>query len=716
LQKEIKKKSVTYGITAILLAIILTATIYTFGIQSTLLPDPNASGDPNAPPNLEPPPQAEEPTPITPPDPDVPQQPISPPVLPPPTDSPPEPGVPQQPDSPPVLSELKTFSSYEELQTFLRDGIEESINSGKHYLFNVDVDSRASFMAQDGIFSGDVSNQPAPSAEVAGGSDYSTTNVQVTGVDEADIVKTDGEYLYTISGSNVCILKAHPPNQAELLSKIELSNTYDAQIYVNQNKLIILGSRSPFIQYGFAEVTSEGLWIDPSVYNEEVFLKVYDITNRAEPVLSRNLIMNGTLSGSRMIGDYVYAVVRQVATQTSSNGTVVEPILPIIDGNHTKEVQPTEIRYFDMPDVYYYMTTIIAVNTIEDTEEPSYETFLAGQTTTMYVSLNNMYLVVPNTNVWLLRGNGEEPQEETKIFRIELDQDKIVAMAEGTVPGNVLNQFSMDEYNDNFRIATTTNEWWGDGIPKNHLFILNMSLNIIGKLEDLAPGETIYSTRFMGDRGYIVTFQKIDPLFVIDLTEPTNPQILGKLKVTGYSDYLHPYDENHIIGIGKETELSKEGDFAWYQGVKISLFDVSDVSNPVEIAKYEIGDRGTDSQVLYDHKAFLFDKDWNLMVIPVLVAEIDPNDYAGEIPEWTHGEYVWQGAYVFDISSDKIEFRGGITHIENDDLLKSGYYFYSEYAVERSLYIEDTLYTISDKMVKMNDLGSLDLLNRIELS
>jgi inhibitor of cysteine peptidase len=694
LQREIKNKTLTYGIAALLLAVILSATVYNFGIQPTVTPDSNAPPDFEAPPQTEEPPTTEAPM-------------TEEPTAEPPSNSPPELPEPAPQEAP----QLETFSSYEELETFLTEGMEKSIQSENLARFNVVVNGRM-VTAQD----------TAPqAAEAAGGiysmgSEYSTTNVQVAGVDEADTVKSDGENLYVISGQTIYILKAYPPDQAEVLSKIELDESYDAQIYVNENKLVVLGSLTPYLTYGFAEVTIGGeLWINPSVYNEEVFLKVYDITNRADPVLSRTVTLNGTLSGSRMIGDYVYAVVRQVATQTSSN--VTEVVLPTISGSHTIEVQPTEIRYIDTPDVYYYMTTVVAVDAINDSEEPTYEAFLTGQTTTMYVSLNNMYLVAPNTNMWIFSANGEEPREESMIFRIALNQEEVVAMAEGAVSGHVLNQFSMDEYSGTFRIATTTNNWWSDGVSKNHLFILNMSLNVVGELEDLAPGESIYSTRFVGDRGYIVTFRKIDPLFVIDLSEPTNPTVLGQLKVTGYSDYLHPYDETHLIGIGKETEASEEGDFAWYQGVKISLFDVSDVSNPVEVAKYEIGDRGTDSPVLNDHKALLFDKEKNLLVIPVLVAEIDPNDYAGEVPDWAYGEYVWQGAYVFDISLDGLGLRGNITHIDDyQELLKSGYYFSSEYEVERALYIGNVLYTVSDKLVKMNNLESLVSLNEIELS
>jgi hypothetical protein len=225
----------------------------------------------------------------------------------------------------------------------------------------------------------------------------------------------------------------------------------------------------------------------------------------------------------------------------------------------------------------------------------------------------------------------------------------------------------------------------------------------------------------MGERCYLVTFRNIDPLFVIDLSNPDAPEVLGELKITGYSSYLHPYDETHIIGIGKETVAERE-DFAWYQGVKISLFDVSDVNNPKEIGDpYVIGDRGTDSPVLWDHKAFLFDKSRNLLVIPVLVHEIDESDYPESeypegIPASAYGRPVWQGAYVFDISLDGgIQERGRITHIDNITDPEQGYYYYSPFAVERSLYIDDVLYTISQAKIMMNSLDNLDYINEVKL-
>jgi len=149
---------------------------------------------------------------------------------------------------------------------------------------------------------------------------------------------------------------------------------------------------------------------------------------------------------------------------------------------------------------------------------------------------------------------------------------------------------------------------------------------------------------------------------------------------------------------------------------QISLFDVSDVENPREIAKYEIGDRGTDSPVLWDHKAFLFDRERNLLALPVLVAEIDEEQYPEGVPPFAYGDFVWQGVYVFNITETSLTLRGGITHIENmEEFLKSGFYFYSDYDVQRALYVEDMLYTVSNKMIKINNLATLQEVNRVEL-
>jgi uncharacterized secreted protein with C-terminal beta-propeller domain len=413
-----------------------------------------------------------------------------------------------------------------------------------------------------------------------------------------------------------------------------------------------------------------------------------------------------------MIGDYVYVISTMYALYTAT-----DVALPRVQQeNETQLIEAEDIYYYNFSDTSYSFTTIVALNINNDAQEPTHETIIMGGTSSVYVSTDNIYLTFPDYNWWQ-----EDNTMKTTVQRIQIDEDKMTFAASGKVPGYILNQFSMDEYNGYFRIATTINNFnmrtfAEDQIQStNNVYVLDMNLNIVGTLENLAPGEQIYSTRFMGNRCYLVTFRNIDPLFVIDLSNPAEPTVLGQLKVTGYSGYLHPYDENLLIGIGKETIYDAKEDFAWYQGIKISLFDVGDVSNPVEIAKYEIGDRGTESPILYDHKSLLFDREKNLLVIPVTVAEIDESNYPEGVPDNAYGEYVWQGAYIFNISPERITFKGQITHIDNFDL-NFRYYGYYNYEIERTLYIDNVLYTISNMKVKMNTLDTLADINTVYLN
>jgi uncharacterized secreted protein with C-terminal beta-propeller domain len=384
-------------------------------------------------------------------------------------------------------------------------------------------------------------------------------------------------------------------------------------------------------------------------------------------------------------------------------------VLPKITRNNvTEEIDATEIYYSVNEDIYQAYTTLISI----DIENGLllHETFLLGYSTSLYVSQNNVYVAIPKY---------QNQTQITEFHRIKIENGNITYEASGNVPGHILNQFSMDEHNENFRVATTLHQYsetFEQISLTNNVYVLDKNLTVIGSLEKLAPNEQIYSARFMGSRCYLVTFLKVDPFFVIDLENPANPKVLGKLKIPGYSNYLHPYSDTVIIGIGKDAVPAEEGDFAWYQGVKISLFDVNDVENVKEKSQYIIGVRGTESPVLYDHKALLFSKEHNLLAIPVLVAEIDEEKHPDGVPPYVAGDYVWQGAYVFSITEEKIEYRGGITHLDDDiDLLKNGYYFYSDYTVKRSIFIEDYLYTISDKLVKINNISDLTEVNEIEL-
>ena len=312
-----------------------------------------------------------------------------------------------------------------------------------------------------------------------------------------------------------------------------------------------------------------------------------------------------------------------------------------------------------------------------------------------------------------------EPRERTIIHKFLLDDGEVNYEGNGIAPGTILNQFSMDEYNNYFRIATTIGHVSRtlEGASTNNIFIFDKDLDLVGSVENLAPGERIYSTRFLGNRAYMVTFKKVDPLFVIDLSDPKNPEVLGKLKIPGFSDYLHPYDENHIIGIGKDTVEAEEGNFAWYQGLKLAIFDVSDVRNPIQKHVELIGDRGTDSEALRDHKAFLFDKDRNLLVLPVTLAIINEDQFTDNRPN-QQGEFVFQGAYVYDISLQYgFSLKGRITHFDSvEPFRKSGSYFYNnDLAIRRSLYIEDVLYTISNGKIKLNYLDNLEEIKELRI-
>lgn len=228
------------------------------------------------------------------------------------------------------------------------------------------------------------------------------------------------------------------------------------------------------------------------------------------------------------------------------------------------------------------------------------------------------------------------------------------------------------------------------------------SLDIVGKLEGVARDESIYAARFMGDRLYLVTIRQVDPFFVIYLSGD-EPEVLGELKLPGYSTYLHPYDRDHVIGIGKETNGGQ------VLGLKMAMFDVSDVSDPEAVDTYMIGGPQTESEALNDHRAFLFDKEKNILSIPVFSPE---QYYYPSEPSGASAPRTWNGFYVFGIDDDKkIELKGQIQHEENYYGYEAIYYG----SHGRSFYINDTLYTVTPTLMKMSDLRDMDEINQLAL-
>jgi len=594
---------------------------------------------------------------------------------------------------------LKRFSSYDELREYVRGprqgGVYYDQGLGDLGISPAMSDSGLEFSSYQlgpGLISGGSTEPSSPR------SDYSGTNIQVEGVDEADIVKTDGTYLYAVTGNELAILKAYPAGDAKVISRIHSDNN-PIEIFVNGNKLVVFEEPRYEDYYG-----NYGYYLGYRSPDPVVTIRVYDISLRSNPVQTQTVTTGGYYLDSRLIDDYVYVIVNKYIQHVYDDIT-----LPWIEKNGArKNIRATEIGYFDVPASYYTYSIVLSVNI--KINSLGYEVCLTDSAQNVYASTENIYLTSTDYSysspdvpgMW-----GGDTEIKTWIHKIAINSGQIQYVYTANVPGRTLNQFSMDEYDGYLRIAT---EDWDDG---TNVYVLDEALELTGKLEKIAPGETMHSARFMGDRGYLVTFKKIDPFFVIDLTYPQEPKILGELKIPGYSDYLHPYDEDHIIGIGKNTV--DMGSFAWFQGVKMSLFDVTDVENPKEVSNYSIGDRGTNSIALNDHKAFLFSRSKDLLIIPILLAEIDESRYGGYVPPSAYGEYVYQGAYVFSLTLDEgFELKGRITHVTDDEDLKD-YWYDAESYVKRSLYIENNIYTVSEKTVKINNMDTMAEVKKVDL-
>ncbi|MFY3741421.1 MAG: putative secreted protein with C-terminal beta-propeller domain [Candidatus Nitrosomirales archaeon] len=593
--------------------------------------------------------------------------------------------------------------------------------------------------------------------------DFSTTNVQVYGVDEPDFLKNDGKYVYILSDDKLTIIDAYPAENATVVVKVGLDVQGQSlqNMFLNKDRLIIFyngqGEEYAIPEYGY---------IPSPIYQSRTHALILDISDKENPKKIKDYEVDGYYFNARMIGDHVYFIV-------NNNIDYPRPVLPTIRESSERIMAP-DVFYFDNPEDYYTFNTIAALDIFGG--QINAETFMMGSASTIYVSEDSIYItymknmpyfyyetqnkqkffdvVVPllpenvqaeiksieNSNLapnqkWnkiedlLQETYNKMPEDQKKelfdkiqkaldeyetrlaqetqktvIHKIGLDRLVLNYASKAEVPGRLLNQFSMDEYNDRFRVATTSDFYTSKGtVLHNNVYVLDENLKIVGSLEGIAPEESIYSARFMGDKLYLVTFQRIDPFFVIDLSQDT-PKVLGALKIPGFSNYLHPYDENHIIGIGKETKTNQYGGVQT-TGVKVALFDVSDVSNPREVDVFTIGDQGTESDVLYDHKALLFDKSKDILSIPVttnLCMNRSPSDICTQA-------MFWRGFYTFGIDPDDgFELKKKIEHTSSANY----YYGYGS----RSFYIGDVLYTVMDNVMKMNDLQDMNEIKAITLS
>src|SRR2546422_9037030 len=424
-----------------------------------------------------------------------------------------------------VAEGLGSFSSYVQLQDF----IAANAKSAQQY------SRRGTWFGQPPMaFGGDVKTLTAAATSAAQSTPtFTGTNAQVQGVDEPDRVKTDGTNLFVSTSNAVTILRAYPPNSTSTLSTIAFQNAMILGMEISRDRLMVIDQRSTNTTY--------------------IDLLLYDTSVPSSPRLMGNTSIAGTYVAARLAQGYIYAVIQQPSYRFNDKGNA-SGVMPLVaEDGVSKTLLPSSVYY--TPNraqiSYYTMVTSVSMSTGKE----STLTVLTGPSSTIYVSPSNIYVVYANyqefyadnipgdiyTGGVISSTNIQQGQNST-IFRASYSSDgNVTVKAVGSVPGTVLNQFSLDEYDNYFRVATSRFAKIGGVYTRSDdVYVLGQDMSQVSAVRNLAPGENIYAVRFVGDMGYVVTFAQIDPLFAISFKDIANPVVLSALKVTGYSDYLHP--------------------------------------------------------------------------------------------------------------------------------------------------------------------------------
>ena len=664
-------------------------------------------------------------------------------------------------------NEIKKISSQEELKSILEAS---SSISGNFYGGNSLVRDMAmdDVMIESAVSDGAPTlGSPEAKSYAPSGTDYSTTNVQVANVDEPDYLKNDSKSVYIVSRNTLTIIDAHPAEDAKIILKIalDIESQYIQNMFLNEDRLVIF-----YNGQSDDEIIPQFDFMPRRSYSSVTHALIVDVSDKENPTILKDYSIDGHFSDARMIGNYAYFVTNnyinhqhprlpiiledsiRIMTPDAFYFDNIEEFsnfntLTVIDifgdtinsetylMGHTGAFYVSEDNFYltyqqYMPNSFYensaqnrFFEVIVPllpnkiqneINLIQNDSSLSSSTQWMRISELMQESYNEMnknekeklFEKIKNA----LNEYDVKIQEDTRktiIHKISIDGEKIQYVAKGEVPGRLLNQFSMDQSGDRFRVATTTEIYtqYDGTIRSNAVYVLDENLEVVGELEEIAPEESIFSARFMGDRLYLVTFQQIDPFFVIDLSSDT-PKILGELKIPGFSNYLHPYDEEHVIGVGRDTKEMDNGRVQQL-GIKIALFNVADVKNPKVADDIIIGDSSTHSEALYNHKAFFFDKTRSVISLPISgdVKGLENTSSKMFAPEYNR----WSGFYVLDLdTSNGFETKGTITHSDDD----SRYYGMNN---ARTFYIDDVLYTASQGYLKMNSFDDLNEINSIKL-
>lgn len=422
------------------------------------------------------------------------------------------------------------------------------------------------------------------------GEAYSDTNVRTEGVGEADIVKTDGDYLYALkeSASEIAIVDPSGDDMKKAGSVKPGKGAQISEFYVAGDQLFVLCNISK------TNLNDEEVYF---YYGEDATLLTYDISDRENPKLMAELSQSGRYLTSRFVDGYLY-LFSTFTVQGDRSAKDVDTYIPMVNG---KAIAGGDIILPPMNTANQY--TVVTSVKVDKPDEIVDQKAVLAENGQCYVSGSNIYIyesIWRNERFEYLTSGGT-----TAVRRISYADGKLTGEAQGKVKGYINDSFSIDEYDGHLRIVATID---GTVATTNAVYVLDEELKTVGKIDGLAEDERVYSARLMGETGYFVTYRQTDPLFSVDLSDPKNPQIIGSLKIPGFSEYLHPYDDGLLLGIGMDTDEET----GVTNGVKLSMFDISDPADVKEVQKYTI--KGAySSDVFHDYRAVLIDKERNMI-------------------------------------------------------------------------------------------------------
>lgn len=527
-----------------------------------------------------------------------------------------------------------------------------------------------------------VSDGSAASAN-SSGQQHSSTYTQEEDVDEADIVKTDGKYIYYLSSIENQIIIAKASNgKAKRVSAVggSPSGSFINDIYIAGDKLVVIGDDA-----GMQDTREKGGW------TEATAVTVYDITDRKNPKRTASYTQTGSLLSSRLIGnslclvtnDFVYRYVSGRSLPYVSFNEDTPQKLPIGGISCIPETQSPSYTVIGMMDLSSGKASRDSVRT-KAVLGGSEEIYCSGQN--LYVAgqlMTGQSMDGQSMDRQLMDGAGDFDeygywQQRTRILKVSLSKGKVKYKAYADVIGSVNDQFSMDEHDGTFRVATTSDH---NGEDVNNLFILDRKMKLMGSVIGFARDEHIEAVRYIRDKAYVITYEQTDPLFIIDLADPKNPVIEGHVKISGFSTLLVPVDAENLLGLGFSTESTEFGEAT--NGVKLALFDIRDPSHPKVADSKPFPNMS--SPVQYDHKALLVGPDAAYYAIPY---ELEPDWETlmdAEIIDDADADYTY-GILVFSAKAGKLKVLKDLN---------------TKASVNRCIFIGDYIYGIcSDDIIE----------------